>query len=199
MRHKRSEIIIALITLAYVLAFSIAYIIQGNIEFLAYVGVLVIIALIIWRTLPYSKFDFLALSGLSLWGLLHLAGGGIKLDNGAVLYTLRLVNIIDKGGHFYILKYDQLIHFIGFAVTAIVIFQLLYPRLKPHVSKSFIYFITIISALGLSALNEIVEFLAFISIPNTFVGDIYNVGLDLIFNLLGAIFGTIISALRLKR
>lgn len=197
--YKTSEKIIGAITAIYILIFSVAYMLQGNIEFLAYIAVLIIIAGIIWKTLPDTKLDSLALSGLSLWGILHLAGGGVKLSNGGVLYGLHLINIIDKGGQFFILKYDQFVHFLGFAVTAIVIFQILQPRFKSQVSKKMLYFITIISALGLSAANEVIEFAAFLSIPDTWVGDFYNLALDLVFNTLGAITGTIISVFRLRK
>jgi len=199
MMYKTSEKIIGAITAIYILIFSVAYMLQGNIEFLAYIAVLIIIAGIIWKTLPDTKLDSLALSGLSLWGILHLAGGGVKLSNGGVLYGLHLINIIDKGGQFFILKYDQFVHFLGFAVTAIVIFQILQPRFKSQVSKKMLYFITIISALGLSAANEVIEFAAFLSIPDTWVGDFYNLALDLVFNTLGAITGTIISVFRLRK
>lgn len=197
MKYKKSELVIAGLTLTYVVSFFIAFIFQKNIEFLAYAIILIIVGIIVWKTLPESKLDSFALAGLSIWGFMHLAGGGIILGGEAgVLYGLKLVALFDGGGQFYILKYDQLVHFIGFGVTAIVMFQLFTKRFNNKVGKKFVYFVTIVSALGLSALNEVIEFATFIALPNTFVGDFYNVGLDLVFNTLGAIAGTIISTLR---
>ncbi len=89
---------------------------------------------------------------------------------------------------------DQLIHFYGFLVVAILVYKLIsvtgsnlakYPKLM--------IFLSWIGSMGLGALNEVVEFLAFVSLDQTGVGDLYNTGLDLIFNLIGALLGAFIA------
>ena len=60
-------------------------------------------------------------------------------------------------------------------------------------------FFAAVGSLGLSAVNEIVEFLAFVSIQDTGVGDMYNTGLDLIFNAAGALVGAFWQQARFAR
>ena len=109
---------------------------------------------------------------------------------GNTVYSLRLIDFIDNGGQFYILKMDQLIHFYGFFVAAILVYQLL-KSIAPDIrtSPKLSIFLAWIGSMGLGALNEVVEFIAFISLAQTGVGDVYNTGLDLLFNLLGALVG----------
>lgn len=192
MHLKKGEWFLVVFNLAYLLIFLVYYLLLKNYEFLWYIIVLFIIMLVIGTTLRKSNLNYIALWGLSFWGLLHMLGGGLRIKGGS-LYSLHLIDIVNKGGDFYILKMDQVIHFYGFLVAAIVIFQLLYPRLKPKVSAGFMIFIAWIGSMGLGALNEVVEFLAFVVLTKTGVGDIYNTGLDLCFNLLGALVGAIIG------
>ncbi len=126
-----------------------------------------------------------------------MLGGSLRVGDG-VLYRYRIIDIIDKGGDFYILKMDQFIHFYGFLVTAIVIYQLLQQHMDSQRNKKMIIFIAWIGAMGLGALNEIVEFMAFVVLSETGVGDVYNTGLDLIFNSLGAIVGAFIQHFRMR-
>lgn len=195
MNLKRSHWYLIAFNLLYLSAFSIYYASIKNYEFLTYIAVILIIGFITLLTLKKSKLDLLALWGLSLWGLLHMAGGGIKI-NGSSLYSQHLINIVDKGGQFFILKMDQLIHFYGFAVAAIIVYQLVQPHIK---SKGLAIFIAWIGSMGLGALNEVIEFVAFVSLANTGVGDIYNTGLDLIFNLFGALAGALVQSSRSHR
>lgn len=190
---KKGEIGLCIFNLLYVIPFTIFYLMQKNYEFLGYIAVLVIIGLVIMFTLRRSKLDYLALWMLSIWGLLHMLGGGLMV-NGHTLYGTHIVDIIQGEGQFYILKMDQVIHFYGFLTSAIVVFQLLslgFKNIKD--SKKLMIFLAWIGSMGLGALNEVVEFIAFISIEHTGVGDIYNTGLDLIFNMLGALVGAFIG------
>ncbi len=157
-----------------------------------YIAVIAVIGLIIMINLRKTKLDYLALWGLSIWGLLHMVGGGVRIL-GKTVYRLRLIDIIDRGGDFYILKMDQLIHFYGFAVAAIVVYQLLAPYFKNIEKSKLIVFAAWIGSMGLGALNEVVEFIAFISLSQTGVGDLYNTGLDLVFNLIGALAGAFLA------
>lgn len=190
---KEGEWIILFFNLLYILPFTIFYLLKGNYEFLVYIGVLVLIGIIVMATIRKSKLDYLALWGLSIWGLFHMMGGGVRI-NGNTLYSIRLVDVIDKGGQFYILKMDQLIHFYGFLVAAIVVYQLLAPNFKNVNKSKLAVFLAWIGSMGLGALNEVVEFIAFVSLEKTGVGDVYNTGLDLIFNMAGALAGAFIAS-----
>ncbi|MDO8509155.1 MAG: DUF2238 domain-containing protein [Nanoarchaeota archaeon] len=198
MKFGQKEWILLLFNLFYILPFTIFYLLRKNYEFLIYIGVLVLIGIIVISTLKKSKLDYLALWGLSIWGLLHMMGGGVKIA-GNTLYSLRLIDIIDKGGQFYILKMDQAIHFYGFLVAAIVVFQLIAPHFKEIKKSKLAIFIAWIGSMGLGALNEVVEFIAFVVVKNTGVGDVYNTGLDLIFNMAGALAGAFIASYWVRR
>lgn len=199
--NKKGLIALLVFNLAYILVFTILYLIKQDYEFLSYIAVLIIAGIFVYATLKYTKFDYLALWGLSLWGFLHLCGGGIRF-NGHTLYATRIIEIFSNpvSPHFYILKMDQVIHFYGFLIAAIVVYQLLSPSIKSgSLSKGRAFLIAWIGSMGLGALNEVVEFMAMLSLAQTGVGDLYNTGFDLIFNLLGALTGTAIQSLRQKK
>ncbi len=144
------------------------------------------------------KLDLFALWGLSIWGFLHMVGGGVKL-NGVSVYATKLIEIVSITDQFYILKMDQVIHFYGFFIAAVVLFQLLRSHLKSPASLKFGIFMSWVGSMGLGALNEVVEFIALVSLTQTGVGDVYNMGLDLCFNLAGALAGSLVQYMRFRR
>lgn len=190
---KKAHIYIILFNLLYIIPFTLYYLSLKNYEFLIYISVIVILGLIIGLNLNRSKLDNLVLWLLSIWGLVHLIGGGVRIA-GKTVYSLHLIDIIDKGGQFYILKMDQLIHFYGFFVSAILVYQLIIAT-GSIASKSpkLMIFLAWIGSMGLGALNEVVEFIAFVALAETGVGDVYNTGLDLIFNMFGALLGAFVA------
>lgn len=192
MISKRGMIYLAVFNLLYIIPFLIYYAYIRDLEFIIYIAVLVVIALVVWATLKKSNLDYLSLWGLSIWGLLHMMGGGLRI-NGETLYRYRIIEILDFGGDFFILKMDQFIHLYGFLVAAIVVYQIMAPHFKNAEKSKLAIFIAFIGSMGLGALNEVVEFIAFISLTQTGVGDIYNLGLDLIFNTIGALAGAFIA------
>lgn len=169
----------------YIFGFAAYYIYVQDYEFLWYVAVLLFLFALIGATLHRSKFTNAILWGLSVWGLLHMAGGGVQVGDG-VLYALKLIPIVGTGEAF-VLKFDQLVHFYGFAVATVVAHHLLAPQLKPRATRSVVYAVVFAAGLGLGALNEIVEFMAVLAFPETGVGGYYNTTLDLVFNGLGAL------------
>ncbi len=171
--------------LAYVLGFGAYYLLSGNYEFVWYVAVLVFFFILVLATWHRAKFDTVILWGLSIWGLLHMAGGGLKVGDG-VLYSLHLIPIIGSGDA-YILKFDQVVHFFGFFVSTLVVYHLLKPYLNSQANWKVVYPLIIAAGMGLGVLNEIVEFMAVVIFPNTGVGGYYNTAIDLIFNTFGAI------------
>jgi putative membrane protein len=184
--------------LAYLLIFAIYYISIKNLEFLWYIFIVGVLISIIAITLKSSKLDYVALWGLSIWGLLHMLCGGLKVGS-EVLYKFKIYEFINRGGDFYILKMDQVVHFYGFAVAAIVVYQLIRTRMKPGASRGLAVFLAWIGGMGFGALNEVIEFIAFITLSKTGVGDVYNTGFDLVFNLLGALAGAFFANYLSKR
>jgi putative membrane protein len=121
-----------------------------------------------------------------------MAGGGVTVGDG-VLYSLPLVPIIGTG-EMTILKYDQLVHAYGFGVTAWVLWHLL-SRHYPVLRGSWTVLVyPALAAMGLGAVNEIIEFIAVLSVPDTNVGGYLNTALDLCFNALGAVTAMVIVA-----
>ncbi len=190
---KKSHLLILIFNLIYLIIFGVYYLSIKNYEFLWYIGVIVILGLVVGFNLNKKIFDDIILWLLSIWGLVHMVGGGVRIA-GTNVYSLKLIDIIDKGGQFYILKMDQVIHFYGFFVCAILVYKLLMVAGADSLkSPKLMVFLSWIGSMGLGALNEVVEFLAFISLDKTGVGDLYNTGLDLIFNLLGALVGAFVA------
>ena len=53
--------------------------------------------------------------------------------------------------------------------------------------------------MGVGALNEVIEFLATLALPDTNVGGYHNTGRDLIANLLGAATAAVVVVRRIRR
>lgn len=190
---------VTLFTSAYMLAAVVGALIQGNSEFIFYIVVMLV--LIAVMSLVHLR---VGLSGgllwcLSAWGLAHMAGGLVPLPQGwpyngdhAVLYSGWLIP--QK------LKYDQVVHAYGFGVTT----WLCWHSLRSALLKSFaievrpttgLLIVCAAAGIGFGALNEVVEFIAVLTIPNTNVGGYENTGWDLVANLVGASAAAVIIRL----
>lgn len=193
---RRSEYPVAIFTAGYVLAFTAWFLISGNYEFVVYVITMLVLITLVGRSLRSVEYPISMLWALSAWGLLHMAGGGVPVG-GAVLYSLQILPITPAEGEMQLLKYDQIVHAYGFGVTAWVLWYLLqrhFPMLM-GTKTSLLY--PALAAMGLGSVNEIIEFLAVLSVPETNVGGYVNTALDLVFNALGAVIAmTIIAATR---
>ena len=183
---------VALFTAAYVCGFTVWFLASGNFEFIVYVATMVGLIALVGLTLERASFPVPMLWALSFWGLLHMAGGGVPVA-GSVLYNLPLVPIAEVQGS-VILKYDQAVHAFGFGVTAWLLHFLL-TRHYPETRGSWTAFaLPLFGAMGLGALNEMIEFTAVLAVPDTNVGGYINTALDLCFNALGAFVATLIVA-----
>ncbi len=167
------------------IGFTIFYLRIANYEFLWYIGVMVFFLALVLVTLRRTNFDYLTLGGLSLWGLMHLAGGGV-IVNGNVLYALPLIPLLGNGDSL-ILKFDQLVHFIGFGTSTLVAYHLIKPYLGSVVNYKVLYVLVVLMGMGVGAFNEIVEYFATLVFSETGVGGYDNTMIDIIFNTLGAI------------
>jgi putative membrane protein len=111
-----------------------------------------------------------------------------------VLFAHHIIPIINRGGDFYVLKYDQIVHAYLYGLVAIMALHII-RELKPTVSRAgTTILLAILTASGIGALNEIMEFLISLNMKNG-VGGYENTMLDIIANLLGAVVATLLYAL----
>ena len=186
----RSELGVAAFTVSYIVVFTAWFLSIGNYEFIIYVITMVALVLLIGLSLRKAEYPPAMLWALSLWGLAHMAGGGLPV-NGTVLYNLALAPVIETD-QFVILNYDQLVHAYGFGITAWVLHHLLTRHLPQTRNTATALILPALAAMGLGAVNEMIEFAAVIAVPDTNVGGYYNTLLDLCFNAVGALIAMLI-------
>lgn len=193
-----------------VFAFSVTYLFgaiplclaAGNHEFQLYIIVTTILVAIVGSVHFRVGLTTPLLWGMSFWGLLHMAGGLLHIPDSwpregveTVLYNLWLVP-----RH---LKFDQFVHAYGFGMTTWLCWQgfrkIVASKLKVSASQIKptlgMLAICVAAGMGFGAMNEIVEFAATLTVPNTNVGGYENTGWDLVFNF----YGCLISALLIKK
>ena len=185
MKLQSAERAVLAFTAIYVGGFFAYYMAIGNYEFIWYVATLVALSGLIVATRTKAALPPALLWALSFWGLVHMAGGGITVGNG-VLYNYIVVPLSDNG-ELSLLAFDQLVHFYGFAVTAWLLWHLLDRHFEALRGTATIYIYPALASMGLGAVNELIEFTAVLSFPDTNVGGYYNTALDLAFNGLGAV------------
>ncbi len=159
-----------------------------NHEFLIYVGVIIALIVSMFATLRITLMPRWMMWSFSLWGLLHILGGSIDTRDG-VLFAYRIYPIVDVGGDLFILKYDQVVHAYLYGVVAALCAHVLSVLLKVKAHVVVLCVFAVMTALGISVLNEIMEFLIAVSAMENGVGGYENTMLDLMFNLCGAIVG----------
>jgi len=70
---------VALFTLAYTGAFTLWFLSIGNREFVLYVLTMAGVIAVVGLTLAKADYPLPMLWALSLWGLMHMAGGGVPV------------------------------------------------------------------------------------------------------------------------
>jgi len=173
------EVPVLLVTAAYLVVALVAAVVTGNIEFVYYVAVVLVLGGAVWLAHRRVRFRPAVLWGLSSWGAAHMAGGLLPLDEVGVLYNLWLV----PGW----LKYDQLVHAAGFGLTTWLCWEAIRPGLTDARPRLGPLVLCAAAGCGFGALNEVLEFVAVLSIPDTNVGGYENTAWDLVFNLLGSV------------
>ncbi len=182
--YERKHYILAAVVTAVMLLSAVRFLLNANHEFLIYVVVVVAVGALIALTHKNVRYPFACLVGLAVWAVMHLAGGGIRVNND-VLYGLILIPISEK---YSILRYDQVVHAFGFGVSTLIMYHLLANLLSVKDMKRFsIGLIVVMAGVGLGALNENIEFLLTVFLPQTGVGGYENTSLDLLSNLVGAV------------
>ena len=193
---------VASFTAAYMVAAILLALSLGNFEFLYYIAVMLLLIYVVYLVHKSVVLPSAVIWALSLWGFAHMAGGlvtvpeGWPIDSGSrVLYSLWLIPDY--------LKYDQVVHAYGFGVATWVCWHGLRAAIDKRggqVSVSVgLMVICATAGMGLGALNELVEFLATLLIPETNVGGYLNTGWDLVANFVGAVSAAVIIYLREPR
>jgi len=187
MKITRAHLAILLINVAYLGTFAVLYSAKKNYEFLLYVGTVTFFVILI--TLMHLKLDFPVgvLSGLTAWGLLHMLGGYVTMG-GHVLYAYQLIPGV--------LRFDQLVHAFGFGFATLFSYYVLKPNLADKVSWATVSILLVLIGVGLGGLNEIIEFVAVLSVPQTGVGGYENTMWDMLFNTIGAVLAVVYIGLR---
>ena len=176
----------------YLMLFNLLYLFIGGLhfwltddgEFVIYVGVIfVLLALVCWVHTK-TAFPKWMLWLFSIWGLMHVLGGAVDTQDG-VLFAYRIYPFVDAGGELYILKYDQVVHGYLYGVVALMAQHVL-RILGGMKSGGLLVVAAILVSLGISSLNEIMEYFISLTMENG-VGGYHNTMLDMCFNLGGAV------------
>jgi hypothetical protein len=180
---------VAAFTGAYVLVALVAAVVSGNAEFLFYLGVMAVLVAAVWGVDRAVHLTAGALWGLSIWGLAHMVGGLVPapagwaaaVPEGAVIYNVWLIP--ER------LKYDHIVHAWGFGITTWVCWQGLCASMRARgvepAPTAGVLVLVAAAGMGFGALNEVIEFVATLLVPETNVGGYRNTGWDLVANLVG--------------
>ena len=191
---KKQHLILGILNGAYLLGFGLRFGMQRNFEFLIYVGV--VLTALIWIGLSLKRVNYAisTLIGLSVWGLMHMAGGGIVVGEGR-LYDVMLVKL---SATLPILRYDQVVHMWGFGSCVLFCYDLLKGQLVDARRFPFsLGLVLVMAGLGLGAFNEIVEFGVTCAVPEAGVGGYLNTALDLCANMIGALLALLFLRIKL--
>ena len=169
---------------AYALGAALALwsVLAGNYEFLIYSFVALMLVGLLHQGDRKFQFNPLLLWGFNLWLISHILGGLWQVG-GSVMYSLVLIDIV--GEPYSILKYDQLIHTCCYFIVAGLMWQVV-SSIAREGSFTLLAGITVLAASGIGGLNELVEFLATVVVPDTNVGGYENTAIDLVANFVGA-------------
>ncbi len=183
---KKEHLILLVINITLIVGFGLLFLARLNYEFIIYVGVIIFFMCLVGISIKRVDYTLGALVGLTVWSALHLAGGGVSIGEGR-LCDVMLIRLSET---YPVWRYDQLVHIWGFGASTLVAFSLLRNLLKePARNPIAIGIILVMTGLGMGALNEILEFVVSICIPQSGVGGYVNTSLDLCADLIGAMMG----------
>jgi len=160
-----------------------------------YLGLIAVLALLIYALHRSHPLSATKLWALNAWGLLHVAGGLLPIppdwhhEGGPILYNWWLIP--------YRLKYDQVVHAFGFGVATWLCWHILGSALRspdgtPVRPTPGILMLCLAGGMGFGAFNEVVEFVATLILPETNIGDYENIGWDLVANLSGSVIAVLL-------
>ena len=197
--HKttKAEWGILFFSILYTIMFGTYFFSVGNYEFIWYVIVLFLLITVVSILHYFYQFNNGVLAGLSVWGLIHMAGGSIRINN-AVLYRYIIYPFFSveiTGTH--ILKFDQFAHFYCYIFVTLLLYYIMKSYLDEKTPGVIFGIFLLLASVGIGALYEIIEFIPVLLLENTGVGDYYNTLWDLVFDTLGTL--TAVIYLTIKR
>lgn len=157
---KKSILTASILTIAFI---ATAAVVKQNQEFLFHSLTLILLMSLVFLLNKYFNFSLIGLWGFNLWMVLLLEGG-LATVGGVSLYALELLPIV--GEPYYNMKYDQLVHVYCYVVIAIVAYEVL-SQLLTKSSALTTASLTVLMAVGIGALNEMVEFIAVVAVSST--------------------------------
>lgn len=160
----------------------------GNDEFLGYIVVIVLLIILGGCVLAHHCVPAWLLWLLSSVGLLHMLGAAVSIG-GDILYNYVPFPIENPTGLTFI-KFDQIVHTYGSGVAAVLAYFFLKDR-GFHWFSLFLF--SVLVAMGVGAINEIIEFVAKLTVPDSDVGGYYNTAVDLTVNFLGSLLGAALT------
>jgi len=181
----------------YCIAIGLAvpvFVLTGNTEFLFYAAVISLFVGFLWYTDRFFHYRKVSLLLFFVWLVIHVCGGAMPIGEGRVLYDWVIVPLVPEP--YSIFKFDQFAHMFCYLAIGMLADDAIAPLLKPHLSKAARFLVVTLVAIGIGALNEVMEFAAVCLIPNTNVGDYTNNALDLVCNTIGALTA---ATIRLRR
>lgn len=179
--YMRNQFKVGYILVAVLTLWSI---VSGNYEFLIYAGATGVLLGVIHATDKQFHFHDCVLWGFDVWMLMHILGG-LFVIGGGVLYSYVVIPIV--GEPYSILKYDQIVHIYCYFIVALLMWSVVKKASCGKTPFATLAVITVLAASGIGGLNEIIEFLAVVSVPDTNVGGYENTALDIVANMLGAL------------
>jgi hypothetical protein len=192
-RFTKGVVAAIIFGIAYTIAAAGYSLAMGNTEFVFYVVVMIVLGVLVMGVHWRVGFSTALIWSLAVWGLLHMAGGLVRVGpDDDVLYNLWLFGSSNGRG----LKYDQLVHAYGFGVSTWAVWEALRVKLARTRPDIPTLIACVLAGEGLGAINEIIEFTATKIMPNTNVGGYENNAWDLVFNLLGCIIAAAVIWIR---
>lgn len=199
MKISKNIIVMMIFVATYMISTLIYAWDTGNSEFLLYL--LITLLIMVGVIYAHKRIDFtdITLWFLAIWGFMHMAGGLVAVPASwsiegdvRVLYSWWIIPNL--------FKYDNLVHAFGFGTTTWCCWQGLKVAAKTRRMRPSFGRLTLVvmAAMGFSALNEIFEFIAVLTVPNTNVGGYENTCWDLVYNLIGCLIAAIIIKINHK-
>lgn len=161
----------------------------GNDEFLGYIVVIVLLIILGGCVLAHHCVPAWLLWLLSSVGLLHMLGAAVSVGSD-ILYNYVPFPLENPTGLTFI-KFDQIVHTYGSGVAAVLAHFFLKDR---GFNWLGLFLFSVLVAMGVGAINEIIEFIAKLTVPDSDVGGYYNTAVDLTVNLLGSLLGAVLTA-----
>lgn len=151
----------------------------GEAEFFIYGVAFIVSAGLLWRWLRRFYLPWSILLLLQIGLMLHFAGGLVHFDG------VRLYDHI-----FFHIRFDKYVHFYNSFAGTIALNQLFN---NDHTSKRRLNdYQLVLFVFGAGIAIELVELLAYLTLPLTGVGNIFNNAFDLVANILGGTLGVIV-------